>query len=296
MHLAAALGADPILLVGQDLAFTEGRVYARGSAYDMVGLRAREDGRYEFTGLAEKKALLGLAAPAARTSDELIRVEGWDGEQVPTSRAYASFLEHYRAIGGWLAAQGVRLVNCTEGGARIPGLEQQRFAALLEELAPPALDSAVRIDRAYAAAPRAGAEVLARPLAAARRALAALERETGAGRRAAERAGGLPHVRSTGQRRELLRGVARAECRVRDALEAVPWLDVLAEAARDENLLASRRSDAGQDASAASRSRSGCSPLPPPPPPARAPCSRGWSSAGRRRAARPGGGGRRRAS
>ena len=45
VRLAAALGADPILLVGQDLAFTEGRVYARGSAYDMVGLRAREDGR-----------------------------------------------------------------------------------------------------------------------------------------------------------------------------------------------------------------------------------------------------------
>ena len=38
---------------------------------------------------------------------------------------------------------------------------------------------------------------------------------------------------------------------MRDALEAVPWLDVLAEAARHENLLASRRSDAGQDASAA---------------------------------------------
>src|SRR5690606_7681846 len=107
---------------GQDLAFTDGRVYARGSAYDMVSLRELGDGRYAFEGLAEKKALLGLPAPAPGASDELVHVPGWHGGRVATSRTYATFLEAYRAIGAHWAARGVRIVNCTEGGARIPGL------------------------------------------------------------------------------------------------------------------------------------------------------------------------------
>lgn len=44
VSLAAALGASPIVLIGQDLAYTDGRHYAKGSAYDQVTIKIGEDG------------------------------------------------------------------------------------------------------------------------------------------------------------------------------------------------------------------------------------------------------------
>lgn len=251
VHLAARLGANPILLVGQDLAFTGGRVYASGSAYDMVSFRELGDGRYAFTGLAEKKALLGIEPPSAAASDELLWVDGWEGGRVPTSRSYAAFLEHYRAIGAWWAEHGVRIVNCTEGGARIPGLEHGRLAPLLEALVAPAPEPG-RIARLHATAPRLEPAALAERLAAGRRALAAIEREAGVGARTCRTATSVL-LRNLSARRQVapLRAVARAERRVRRALEALPWLDDLSELDRHRNELAVRRADDGASASAA---------------------------------------------
>lgn len=249
VHLAARLGADPILLVGQDLAFTAGRVYATGSAYDMVSFQELGDGRYTFTGLAEKKALLGLEPPQA-ASDDLLWVEGWGGGRVPTSRSYAAFLEHYRAIGAWWAARGVRIVNCTEGGARIPGLPHERLATVLGGLAAPA-PIAGRIEAAYATAVRPTAVAFAARVAAGRRALGGIERESGIGARACAAAiEALP--RSAARRRaESLRAIARAERRVRRALAGLPWLDDLTELERHRNELAARRGDSAASATEA---------------------------------------------
>ena len=250
VYLARALGADPIVLIGQDLAFTDGRVYARGSAYDMVSLRQRSDGGYEFTGLAEKAALLGFEQSAEPRRADLVWVEGWDGTPVPTSRSYAAFRESYRRIGADLARQGVRLVNCTEGGARIPGIDHLPFAELLESLPARSLDAAARIDRAWAEAQPSGAAALELPIAAARRGLDTVEREARTGAKAARAA--IPMLaRSPGAQREALRRVARAERRVREALAALPWLDQLSERARLANQVAVRRADARSDARAA---------------------------------------------
>lgn len=48
--LAVALGANPVMLIGQDLAFTDGRAYAKGSAYESVRLDfiQGEDGSTTF--------------------------------------------------------------------------------------------------------------------------------------------------------------------------------------------------------------------------------------------------------
>ena len=249
VHLAHALGADPILLIGQDLAFTGGRVYARGSAYDMVSLRERSDGSHELAGLAEKASLFGFtAAPKTRRAD-LVWVEGWDGKPVATSRSYAAFRESYRRIGAYLVEKGVRLVNCTEGGARIPGLEHGLFAEILERLPARAIDARARIDRAWADAPRPGASALEQPIADARRALDALERQARAGAKAAQAA--IPMLaRAPGAQREALRRVVRAERRVQEALDELPWLDQLTERARLVNEATVRRADARCDARA----------------------------------------------
>lgn len=250
VHLAARLGADPILLVGQDLAFTGGRVYATGSAYDMVSFQELGDGRYSFTGLAAKKALLGIEAPPAPASDDLLWVDGWEGGRVPTSRSYAAFLEHYRQIGAWWAARGVRIVNCTEGGARIPGLPHQRLADALRGLVAPGADPE-RIDALHASAPRPTAATFLARVAAGRRALGTIERETGSGLRACEAARKAPLQVSARRRAETLRAIARAERRVRRALAVLPWLDDLTELDRHRNELAARRAADAASASEA---------------------------------------------
>ncbi|MEB2344424.1 MAG: DUF115 domain-containing protein [Deltaproteobacteria bacterium] len=244
VHLAAHLGADPILLVGQDLAFTDGRVYARGSAYDMVSLRTLGGGRYAFAGLAEKKSMLGLAPPSEGASDELLQVAGWNGGHVATSRTYAAFLEHYRAIGAFWAARGVRIVNCTEGGARIPGLAHRALAEVLGELPAQTVDVGA-IDRAHAIASRPPVAAFAERVAAGRRALGAIERAARMGARAAAEAPrALRQASGLRRRAELLRTIGRAERDVRRALDALPWLDDLTELDRHRNELATRRADA----------------------------------------------------
>jgi hypothetical protein len=248
VHLAAALGATRIALVGQDLAFTDGRVYASGSAYDMVSFREVGGGRYEFTRLDERNQLLGLEAPQRGLTDDLVRVPGWHGDTVATSRHYATFLEHYRGIGAHLRACGVTLVNCTEGGAHIPGLEHRSFEAWLAEQDREPVRGRERIDRAFAAAPRFQADALAPPISAARGALARLER---AARRGLER--GTRALRARGGKRaaagriEVLRALARATDAVAEELAELPWLDDLTQEALHESALATRRAGERDD-------------------------------------------------
>ncbi|MDJ0865271.1 MAG: DUF115 domain-containing protein [Myxococcota bacterium] len=243
VHLAVALGANPILLIGQDLAFTGGRVYASGSAYDMVSFEEVEPGRYVFRGLEEKKALLGIEPPPEPAPPgDLVWVEGWDGDRVPTSKLYASFAEYYRAIGAWLAQHGLRLVNCTEGGARLPGLDHQPFEATLRTLPARRVAKTRTIRAAFEQGPPRGASRVAARVAGARRSLLRLERAAREGLRRAELASDELHrARGAVRRRDLLRGVARAERRVHRELAGVPWLDVVAQAELYEGEVAALR-------------------------------------------------------
>ncbi len=149
VHLARELGCDPILLIGQDLAFTDGQLYAAGSAYDQVGFRQTSDGRFEYTNVEGKLRALGRANPEQGMGGDLILVEGFDGGTVATNQAYASFLDHYRDIGATLRLEGTDLVNCTEGGARIHGLRHAGFRETLEGFAPLGLDPAVIFAEAH---------------------------------------------------------------------------------------------------------------------------------------------------
>ncbi len=134
VHLARELGCGPILLIGQDLAFTDGRIYAEGTSYDQVGYEETRPGEYRYTGVREKLLAFGSEDPDQEVHVDLVWVEGWNGERLPTSSAYASYIDGYREIAGAYAEDGVHLVNCTEGGARIPGLDHAAFADTLEGL------------------------------------------------------------------------------------------------------------------------------------------------------------------
>lgn len=105
--LAVLLGCDPIVLVGQDLAYSQGRAYASGRA---GGLEA------DLPGL--------VSAPAI------------GGGSVETSAVMAGYIAWYREAAAYLAgrSQPVRLINATAAGARLEGFEHLTLAASLAVL------------------------------------------------------------------------------------------------------------------------------------------------------------------
>ena len=100
-HLAEGMGCSPIILIGQDLAYTGGKTHAEG-----VATRGEADGNAELL------------------------VDGWSGGQVATSPALMTMLKHFE---GKIAGSASVVVNATEGGARISGARHLSFEAAATE-------------------------------------------------------------------------------------------------------------------------------------------------------------------
>ncbi|MEM9175866.1 MAG: 6-hydroxymethylpterin diphosphokinase MptE-like protein [Myxococcota bacterium] len=247
--MAMMLGCNPIALIGQDLAFTDGRRYAKGTAYDYVGVEMKEDGKCRFDGINEKAEILNEPAPEPENGgladQRVVWVDGWEeGEKVPTWRAYASFLEQYRDIGLAFQAYGISLINCTEGGARIPEVEHRTFRSFADEFATEPLDARRRILEVHDAATRHGLADYAEALAASRKRLDKIESEARKGARFAKKSEGrLAAAKNDQQRIEVLRRLARLEKRVRKQLEDAKWLDMFVQPEIYNAIAAVRRTE-----------------------------------------------------
>jgi len=200
--LAYRLGADPIVLVGQDLAYTGGLVYATGTGRE--AFRARVDGptltvehdaRFE-----EAFRSHGLSVP--KKTKAAVEVPAWGGggavatthDLVMSGRWFESFARH---LGGRR-----RLVNATEGGMHLDGYEERPLAEVLDEL-PPRDDAAGALAAAVDAAGRlAPAEV-----EAVRRELEGTARRLGA---LARRAARLKHPKKRRRAEDDLRRLSKA--------------------------------------------------------------------------------------
>jgi hypothetical protein len=98
LFAAINFGCNPIIFLGQDLAFAiDGPAYAD----------KKEDNVFR------KKATL--------------QVKGWHGDTVTTIGQYADNLKDFEILSR-IYGEKVRLINATEGGAYIPGLEHMTFS------------------------------------------------------------------------------------------------------------------------------------------------------------------------
>ncbi len=230
VFLAHAMGGNPIILIGQDLAFTGGKIYAQDSLYEEVGFEQTEGNKYVLTKHETKAALFGrtIDQKDRRRSRPLVWVEGWDGERVPTSVSYATFIEQYREIGRYMRSRDVLLLNCTEGGARIPELEHCAFR---EALAQCTSDVACEKPDLQAISNEwhvESTETLERKLEADRKALAELVQECEQGSEQTEQVErALARARSKQHKIDLLARLGRAEKRVRKCLAEIPWIDTV---------------------------------------------------------------------
>ncbi|MEZ5417975.1 MAG: 6-hydroxymethylpterin diphosphokinase MptE-like protein [Vicinamibacterales bacterium] len=111
-------GADPVVFVGADLAFTGDRPYARGTTYE-----------FDWGYTATLGASLAEAWRRQTGMTRTIAVPGIDGRPVATSQALVAFRD-------WLVAQAARagrqVVNATGGGILAgPAITQARLADVL---------------------------------------------------------------------------------------------------------------------------------------------------------------------
>lgn len=137
--LARLLGCEQIALVGQDLALSGSSYYVESAPDGATQIHIDESGRGVFQNSSEalRRAMAehGTTRLGENAEQDFLDVPGWEGGTVRTSRQF----DAYRR---WLSAEAQRhrphvsTVNCTEGGARIEGLEQRTLSEFLAACAP----------------------------------------------------------------------------------------------------------------------------------------------------------------
>lgn len=99
VNIALYMGSRNIIVIGQDLAYTDNKVYA--------------------------------GADIEANQQDLIPVKGFDGGTVMTRGDYKTFIDYYEANAA--RRKDVRFINATEGGAYIEGMEHMRLAEVMAQ-------------------------------------------------------------------------------------------------------------------------------------------------------------------
>ncbi len=190
--IAHALGADPIVLVGQDLAYTDGRGYAEHTLYEAT--RVYRDGALIYIDRAKKwdetTAAGGLKVPSKVRP--VVDVTAWGGEGEVWSTHELVLFRRWFEMATEQIDGGTRLINATEGGARVAGFEELPLAEVLAQLPErshglhAAIDAARRVPQTKIT--RAAQDVMRASNRLARCASRALKANGGRNRAAVERA------------------------------------------------------------------------------------------------------------
>lgn len=138
VYSAYYLGCNPIILVGQDLAYTDGQCYSSGSKFDglkcvfnkelnkyQIEVDNYEEYRHSYCesenhsldlqDLIVKKKLEDL-------NQNLVTVKGQNGDFLPTDAVYSLFIDYLQDFSKRYGSQR-KLINASLGGADINGFE-----------------------------------------------------------------------------------------------------------------------------------------------------------------------------
>lgn len=118
--LALYWGASPVVLIGQDCAYTGGRYYAKGTPYADLTTEVR-DGLIVVHGRSKEQDPVSV----------LMRDSWGGGEQVPSDHAMSVFVDWFST-----AADHHYIVNATEGGSRIEYTYELPLAKVLDQHEP----------------------------------------------------------------------------------------------------------------------------------------------------------------
>lgn len=141
LYSAKFMGCNPLILLGQDLAYVDGKCYAKGSQYeDLVCIKDEQTGKYKVWPQNYEKFKNGYCSPviALGYTDEqcyeivkknmdkitngLAFVDSQDGGKLPTQSGYALFIEYFKDFANKNNGENI-LINSSTGGANIPGFK-----------------------------------------------------------------------------------------------------------------------------------------------------------------------------
>jgi len=103
-NMAAYMGANPIVLMGQDLSFTENALHTEG--------------------------YVGDGGVSVDSHPDLVYVEGLNGQQLPTIPAMVSYLQSFEKE---IENSGRTVINATAEGLRIKGTRQMNLQEVIKE-------------------------------------------------------------------------------------------------------------------------------------------------------------------
>jgi len=130
LSLALFLECDPIVFVGQDLSFTEEGYYAPGTLDEDASVVLQGDGFYLRKPAGSYEPGLKLEDGGVRFTGHrpVLHLPGYHGGTVLSTQMFQSFHTWFEAV-ALSVSDRVHLLNCTEGGARIRGMEQLELSS-----------------------------------------------------------------------------------------------------------------------------------------------------------------------
>lgn len=121
--LARHVGCDPVILMGQDLGFTDGQYYAAGAAIHDVW--APELNAFNTLEKMEWERIVRMRGNLQRATDDL-------GRAVYTDDQMATYLEQFEREFAADTARGLQVIDATEGGVRKAHTETMTLRAALD--------------------------------------------------------------------------------------------------------------------------------------------------------------------
>ncbi len=118
--IAVLAGCDPIIMIGQDLAFADRKFHAEG-----IGLAADNPFNKEGAKVPDSDDELQKMA--------MIKTEGYYGGEVLTQTNLLNYLMWFEQSIPSLTYLGRQVINCTEGGAKINSALQMPFVDAIEK-------------------------------------------------------------------------------------------------------------------------------------------------------------------
>ncbi|OGI21130.1 MAG: hypothetical protein A2287_09975 [Candidatus Melainabacteria bacterium RIFOXYA12_FULL_32_12] len=145
---ARIMGCNPIILIGQDLAYTDGKCYSSGSIFEKLKcVKNEKTGKFEIQtpddladildpqGKYPKEHIKELAKLRFdEITENLYQVKGQNGEMLWTEPGYAMFIRYFENAAADFADK-TKFINSTEGGAYLEGFEHIPLRSALEKYA-----------------------------------------------------------------------------------------------------------------------------------------------------------------
>jgi hypothetical protein len=127
--LALKWGCDPIVFIGLDLSFTDGAYYVATSSDGEARAEIDARGLVRVSGWSSGCRAMKAAGGVEAVTERCVELPGWSGGTVPSSFMFSLF--HRWFVDRMRGLEGVRVFNCTEGGAFIEGMQHRPLAEVI---------------------------------------------------------------------------------------------------------------------------------------------------------------------